>query len=81
MNFDPHCKATAIGSFPHTDPEIVCNLVLSTIPEIPIWPQLPNTDFREQMEIQYSEGLPCVIIDDIKQRMYFDTSGDVTNDL
>jgi hypothetical protein len=81
MNFDPHCKATAIGSFPHADPEIACDLVLSTIPEIPIWPQLPNTDFREQMEIQYSEGLPCVIIDEIKQRMYFDTSGDVTNEL
>jgi hypothetical protein len=81
MSFNPHCKATAIGSSPHTNPEIACNLVLSTIPEIPIWPQLPNTDFREQMEIQYSEGFPCVIIDEIKQRMYFNTSGDVTNDL
>ena len=33
------------------------------------------------MEIQYSEGLPCVVLDEAKQRMYFDTSGDATNDL
>jgi len=28
------------------------------------------------MEIQYSEGLPCIVIDREKNRMYFDTSGD-----
>jgi methionine synthase II (cobalamin-independent) len=33
------------------------------------------------MEIQYSEGLPCAKFDEEKQRMYFDTSGDITNDL
>ena len=28
------------------------------------------------MEIQYSEGMPCINIDREKRRMYFDTSGD-----
>jgi methionine synthase II (cobalamin-independent) len=33
------------------------------------------------MEIQYSEGLPCVALDEEKQRMYFDTRGDITSGL
>jgi hypothetical protein len=30
------------------------------------------------MEIQYSEGVPCVVIDKAKGRMFFDTSGDTS---
>ncbi|MFB0564416.1 MAG: hypothetical protein ACETWK_01900 [Candidatus Aminicenantaceae bacterium] len=81
MAFNPQCTATGIGSFPHKDPSIVCDIILNTLPEIPVWPQMPNTDFREQMEIQYSEGLPRVVLDEVKQRMYFDTSGDPTSEL
>lgn len=81
MTFNPQCVATAIGSLPHDDPEIACDIVLKNIPEIPIWPQLPHTNFREGMEIQYSEGLPCVTLDEEKQRMYFDTKGDITSPL
>lgn len=81
MPFNPQCVATAIGSLPHEDPGIACEVVLKSIPEIPIWPQLPRTNFREGMEIQYSEGLPCVALDEEKQRMYFDTSGDITSEL
>ena len=33
------------------------------------------------MEIQYSEGIPRVVIDRDKGRMYFDTTGDTSNDL
>lgn len=78
MNFHPQCLATAIGSLPHTDPEAACDVVLKNIPELPFWPQLPHTNFREGMEIQYCEGLPCVVIDEAKQRMFFETSGDIT---
>jgi len=73
--------ATAIGSLPHKDPSIACDIILSSIPQIPIWPQLPKTDIREAMEIQYSEGLPCVVLDKEKQRMYFNTSGEITSEL
>lgn len=81
MTFSPECLATAIGSLPHQDPGAACEVVLNNIPEIPIWPQLPQADFREQMEIQYSEGLPRVVLDEARQRMFFDTSGDLTSDL
>ncbi len=81
MTFDPQCLATAIGSFPHADPGAACDLILRTLPEIPTWPQLPSIDFREGMEIQYSEGLPCTVLDEQKQRMYFDTSGDTSGAL
>lgn len=80
MPFQPKCTATAIGSFPHEDPATACDLILKNIPEIPIWPQLPNTNFKEQMEIQFSEGLPGVVLDEEKQRMYFDTSRETTTD-
>jgi len=81
MKFSPKGIATAIGSFPHHEPDAACALILKHIPEIPIWPQLPNSDFREQMEIQYSEGMPCVVVDSEKQKIYFETGGDPTEDL
>lgn len=81
MSFEPQLMATGIGSFPHKNAGAACDLILNTVPEIPVWPQLSKVDFREQMEIQYSEGLPCVVLDEAKERMYFDTSGDPTHDL
>ena len=81
MRFSPKGIATAIGSFPHREPEAACELILENIPEIPIWPQLPNANFREQMEIQYSEGMPCLVVDEAKERIYFETGGDPTGDL
>ena len=81
MSFYPQCMATAIGSLPHENPSEACDVILKSIPEIPIWPQLPNTNFRANMEIQYSEGLPCVVFEEEKKRMFFDTRGDITNEL
>ena len=80
MAFNPQGLATAIGSMPHINPSDACEVILNAIPEIPIWPQLPNTNFREEMEIQYSEGIPCVIFDEEKKRMYFETEKDITSD-
>jgi hypothetical protein len=81
MNVQPKCTATAIGSLPYPDPAQAVELVYSSIPGAPIWPQLPKLGMREQMEIQYSEGLPRVVIDKEKSRMYFDTSGDYSEEL
>jgi hypothetical protein len=66
--------ATAIGSLPHANAEDAVRVVLQNIPDAPIWPQLPANGMNEQMEIQYSEGLPDVVIDREKQRMYIDTT-------
>ena len=79
MNIKPKCLATAIGSLPHSDPATAVNVVLASIPDAPIWPQLSATGLNEQMEIQYSEGMPCVVIDQEKRRMFFDTSKDYSD--
>ncbi len=70
-----NCISTAIGSMPFSDVEHAIDVSLNNL-DAPIWPQLSYFGLYEQMEIQYSEGLPCVVIDKEKSRMYFDTSGD-----
>ncbi len=81
MTFHPKCIATGIGSFPDLEADKACDRILETIPEIPVWPQLSNANFREQMEIQYSEGFPCVVLDEAKSKMIINTSGDPTSEL
>ncbi|MCP4402710.1 MAG: hypothetical protein GY801_36090 [bacterium] len=76
MSLQPKFLATGIGSMPFTDVEHALDVSLSRLPEAPIWPQLPRLGLNEQMEIQYSEGLPSIVIDREKNRMYFDTSVD-----
>jgi len=74
-----NCIATAIGSLPHASAAQAVDIILASIPDAPIWPQLPATGMNEQMEVQYSEGIPRVVIDREKKRMYFDTSGDYSD--
>jgi hypothetical protein len=81
MNFEPRCLATAIGSLPHADASQAVRIVLDHIPDAPIWPQLPANGLNEQMEVQYSEGIPRVVIDRAKERMYLDTAGDSSSEL
>jgi hypothetical protein len=79
MEFKPRFLASAVGSMPHADAADAVDVVLAAIPEAPIWPQLSGRGLNEQMEIQYSEGMPCRSIDREKGRMFFDTSGDYTD--
>lgn len=74
--FKPKFLATAIGSLPHTDPPQAVELILANLTEAPNWPQLPRLGLHEQMEVQYSEGLPCAVLDRAKGRMYLDTAQD-----
>jgi len=76
MIVKPHFLATAIGSMPLNDPKQAIDLILSKLPEAPHWPQLPKLGLNEQMEIQFSEHMPCAVIDREKNRLYFDTSCD-----
>jgi methionine synthase II (cobalamin-independent) len=61
--FAPRALATGIGSLPHPDPRAALDLILSTFPAIPFWPQLSRRDFRENMYAQFSEDLVGVKID------------------
>jgi hypothetical protein len=80
MSFKPKFLSTAIGSMPFADPEYAVGISFSTL-DVPVWPQLSYFGLNEQMEIQYSEGIPRIIIDREKDRMYFDTSGDYSEEL
>src|SRR5512135_1822174 len=76
-----NCIATGIGSLPHAEPDKAAALSLQYLPEAPIWPQLPQRDFREHMDGQYSEALPGLRLDAAKKRFFFDTSQDLTPEL
>ncbi len=80
MSFKPKFLSTAIGSMPFADPEYAVGISFSTL-DVPVWPQLSYFGLNEQMEIQYSEGIPRIVIDREKDRMYFDTSGDYSEEL
>jgi hypothetical protein len=77
MNFIPSGRPTSVGSLPHRDAGEAVRLVLSAFPEIPAWPQLPNRSFLENMYVQYSEGLPCLVVDHNNEKIYFDTTRNV----
>lgn len=76
MNEIPPFTATGIGSMPFVDPKKAVQLSLSSLPQMPFWPQLPRMGFQEQMEVQYCEKMPCAIIEEEKKRLYFETSHD-----
>ena len=80
MAIGTQCIATAIGSFPHTDPGSAFDIIFRSLTHAPLWPQLPKLGLSEQMEIQYSEGMPRAVIDREKGRMFFDTSGDYSEE-
>ncbi len=81
MTHEFNCIATGIGSLPITDPDKAAALSLRYLAEAPIWPQLPQRDFREHMDGQYSETLPGLRLDAVKKRFSFETSKDLTSEL
>lgn len=81
MTHNFNCIATGIGSLPITDAAKAAILSVTYLPEAPIWPQLPQKDFREHMDSQYSESLPGLRLDEAKKRFFFDTSKDLTPEL
>jgi hypothetical protein len=59
--FQPCCRATSIGSLPHTDIARGTRLMFESTPEIPSWIQFPKRNRYENMLIQFTEGLPGLI--------------------
>lgn len=53
--------ATGIGSLPHLRPKEAVDLIFSSVPEIPFWPQLVKRDKKEDMVFQYLDGMPAII--------------------
>lgn len=79
MSYKPKFLSTAIGSMPFDNLEKAVDISFKTL-DAPIWPQMSFFGLLEQMEIQYSEGIPRVVIDREKSRMYIDTSGDYSEE-
>jgi hypothetical protein len=77
MTFAPHFLTSHVGSVPYSDTKGLADQLVSLL-DIPAWPQLPRRDFRESMYIQYSQGLPGAVIDTEKEKIWFDTTGDLT---
>jgi hypothetical protein len=65
---------TGIGSMPFTNAEQAVTVALSKVGNAPFWPQLPQLAFYEKMLIQFSEGMPAVVINPEKEKLYFDTA-------
>jgi len=76
MLIKPRFLATGIGSMPYDDPAYAVEMSLERLSEAPAWPQLPRLGFQEQMNTQYMEGVPGVVIDRRENRVFFDTSSD-----
>ena len=81
MLFEPRFAMIAIGSLPHTDPELACRIMLAAFPEVAAWPQLPKLGFRENMYAQYSEGLPGIRLDDSLKRLWFQVDESLEGEL
>lgn len=79
MSYKPKFLSTAIGSMPFNSLEKAVDISFKTL-DAPIWPQMSRFGLLEQMEIQYSEGIPRVVIEHEKGRMYIDTSGDYSEE-
>ncbi|MEE9584325.1 MAG: hypothetical protein V3W51_02485 [Candidatus Brocadiales bacterium] len=77
-NFKADCAATAIGSFPHLDPDSAFGLITRTLPEIPCWPQLPKRGIQEEMCVQYTEGMPFFHLIPEKKKFYLAIHDDVS---
>lgn len=71
---------THVGSIPHTRADDVSEKI-STLLDAPAWAQLPRTSLRESMYVQYSSFMPGLVVDEAKEKVFFDTSIDLTEAL
>ncbi|MEZ4641198.1 MAG: methionine synthase [Chloroflexota bacterium] len=80
MTWNPTFQTTAVGSFPHRNGRFLSQKLASLL-DVPAWPQLPRRDFRENMYVQYSAHLPGVKLDEANEKIWFETSGDLSEAL
>jgi len=71
-----HWLATGIGSVPFLDIQETCRTIYRLLPQIPFWPQFVRRSFREDMNIQFSEGLPFLQIDHEKRSLTVNQTSD-----
>jgi methionine synthase II (cobalamin-independent) len=80
MNPPGAFQTTAVGSFPHAEGGELSHRLAACL-DIPCWPQLPRRSFRESMYVQYGPNLPAARLDDGRGKLFFDTTGDMSQEL
>src|SRR5512138_809477 len=71
---------THVGSVPYPSVDGLTEK-LADLLDVPAWPQLPRRSFRESMYVQYSSLLPAICEDAVQEKVYFDTSVDISDAL
>ncbi len=56
--------ATGIGSVPFLEVEATCSDINRLFPHMPFWPQFVKRSYLEDMSVQYSEGLPLLVVNE-----------------
>ena len=75
-----HFLTTHVGSVPYINPDNLTER-LNNLLDVPAWPQYSRRSFRENMYVQYSPNLPGICEDNEQEKVYFDTSKDLTDAL
>ena len=68
MKFSPEFMATHLAAMAHRDPDQACSLILKYFPEAPGIPRLTKSTRM------YLEGIPCLVVDSSKRKLWFDIS-------
>jgi len=71
---------TGIGSLPLLDVKASIEEVCTKF-DIPFWPQFTKRGFKENMYVQFAEGLPSVTIDEKNRKIFVDTAKDLSEGL
>jgi hypothetical protein len=79
--FNPAWLPTTVGSLPLADAAQAWAWILKYLPQIPVWPQLPQRTYLENMYAQYSENFPGIVVDLEAERTYMDRPEDVDHEL
>jgi len=61
--------ATGMGSVPFENVVASCREIMESLPYIPFWPQFVKRSFLEDMNIQFSEGLPLLVVNENKRSL------------
>ena len=70
-----------IGSLPHAAAAEAIAALRTNPLGIPTWPQLPKVSFKESMLVQYSEGMPGLVVDEIEKRIFIKRDAKLLDDM
>ena len=73
--------ATGIGSVPSQDIEATCQEILEKLPLMPFWPQFVRRSYLEDMNVQFSEGLPLIDINEENKTLSISQNKDPEKEL